>query len=126
MNNALDCSTKTAKVPRRAMRPHHKIEAPKPLCVVGPDAAEIIVAKVKAIHRADGVGSYVFIDPAMNVYVISELKPMANAWVADRFKWLVGAYSTIRGKPIAGLTATVNGVSEDIAEHLADLGRVTA
>lgn len=108
------------------MSPHHKVEAPKPVCRVGPDAAATIVAKVKAIHRADGGGSYVFIDPSMNVYVVSELKPAAHEWVKTRFKWLVGAYSNIRGKPIEGLTVTQDGVTEDISEHLADLARVEA
>ncbi len=124
--NALDCSTKTDTLKRRAMHAHHKQEAPKPLCVVDPHspgtAAKLIVGKIKATRRAEGAGSYLYIDTDMNVYVISEQKPASLEWVKTHFTWLVGRYLPLRGE---GLGLSSELLSEDIGEHLTDLARLS-
>lgn len=126
--NALDCSTDTATLGRkRSVRPHHKQETPLRFCVVDPAsptiAAKLIVGRIKATRRAEGAGSYLYIDTEMNAYVISEQKPAALEWVKTHFAWLVGRYLPLRGE---GMKLSPELLSEDIGEHLADLARVSA
>lgn len=136
MTHALDCSKAADTVGRRKMRPHHKTEAPKPLCQVDPDdpglAAVLIVEKVRANQRASrGMTclTYVFIDPEMTVYAISEMHTAAREWAADlggHWLWLVGVYSSAKRPRGDGMTTTVEGVRADVVEHIADLRRVLA
>lgn len=123
MTDALDCSNRTATLKRRTLRPHHNESMPRPLCVVDPThpdaAAALIYGRVKALRRAEGAGSFLFIDQAMNVYVINEQSATADEWAVKHWPWFVGAYKPTRGKPIEGLTATLPGICEDVRDHLA-------
>ena len=122
--NALDCSPKPATLRRRVLCPHHKQEAPKVFCIVDPSnpeaAAKLIVGRIKATRRAEGAGSYLYIDTDMQAYVISEQKPAALEWVRSHFPWLVGRYLPLRGE---GMKLSPALLAEDVASHLLDLAR---
>ncbi len=119
---------------RRRVRPDHAIHkdhAPVPLLVINPAdvlaGAKVIRREVVRLQRT-GAGSFVFIAPNLEAFVVSDLRSVAQAWVRERFGWLVALYSPRRsngetrwtdGSPI--LAATVAGIAEDIGEHLRGL-----
>lgn len=140
MPNALESKLSCANVTRKASL--RKDRAPEPFCRVKPDrpqdAAVSIVARIKAIRRAQGGGSYLFIDTDMNAYVVSESQSIALVWLRERFAWVVGCYLPRKPSQLTatlvsgyrdtkeGLTVTVAGIAEDMVEHLADLRRTKA
>lgn len=120
--NALDCPNDAATLRGRTFRPHRNSTAPRALCVVDPTnpdaAAALIYSRVKVLRRAEGAGSYLFIDPAMNVYVLNEQSAHAADWAVSHWAWFVGAYKTVHREVIEGLTATLPGICEDVRDHL--------
>lgn len=128
--NALDCSNKAATLKRRTIRPHHNEKPPRALCVVDPGhpeaAVALIFARVKAIRRSEGAGTFLFIDPAMNAYVINEQAAAAAEWAVSHWADFVGAYTPVRGHQVEGLSASLAGIGEDVRCHLADMARVPA
>lgn len=110
----------------------HQVFAPRILAVVDPAApaaaARRILHTVKEIHRSGGCGSYVYVDRDLQVFVISEERSVAQEWIKAHFDWLVGFYVTgrTRGPAIPHLHATVDGITEDIVGHMADLRRAEA
>lgn len=130
--NALEAVCEPRKV-RAARVTHHQDNAPLPLVVLNPldplDVVLAIRAEVKRIRRC-GAGSYVFISPAMDVFVVSELRSVAGTWVKTHFGWLVAFYAPktkagdkyFNGLPF--MAATVNGIAEDVECHLCDLRRL--
>lgn len=80
-----------------------------------------IVARVACIERARSCGAYLFIDPDLRAFVITEEKPMAREWLRTHFPWLVALYAPKSTKGVPALAPTLQGVTEDVKEHLADL-----
>jgi hypothetical protein len=124
-----------AKERRRRIRSGaavHQDHEPTPLVVLDPctpiGAVLEIRAEVMRLQRT-GAGSYLFIDPAMHVFVVSELRSVAAVWVKQHFGWLVAFYAPrtksgekrINGVPF--MAATVDGITEDVEQHLLDLRR---
>lgn len=127
MTNALESTGKAATIARNPCR---RQQAPRPLLVIDPahlDAgvAEILMT-IKQHRRRYGCGSYLFIEPSMTVYVITEEQSIVQEWIRSRFSWLVGRYCPVAHQkglraPLGvndGMTATFDGVREDVADHL--------
>ena len=124
-----------AKKPRRRIRAGgvHQEHAPTVLAVLDPksliDAVLQVQSEVRRLQRT-GAGSYLFVDPDLRVFVVSELRSVAAVWVKSHFGWLVAFYApktkagakSINGVPF--LTATVDGITEDLEQHLLDLQRI--
>jgi hypothetical protein len=108
----------------------HQDHTPTPLVVINPKdlAPAVLVVRAEILRmQRKGAGSYVFIDNAMNAYVVSELRSVAAAWVRDRFTWLVAFYAPRRRDgskrnpdKTPFMAATVSGLTEDFQQHLAD------
>ena len=110
----------------------HKDLEPTPLVRVNPeepiDAVLVIRDEIRRLQRT-GVGSYLFIDPELQAYVVSEVRSVAAAWLKQHFDWLVAFYAprtkqgskTVNGVPF--MAATVEGLVEDIEQHLKDQRR---
>ena len=130
---ALEAMDAPDTVKRQPHRPFRQQWTPEPYCTVDPDhpeiAAGLIVARIRAIRRAEGSATYLFVDTLMNAYVVSESRPAAKAWIKTKFRWLVGYYVAGRSNAknqVEGLSATIPGLTEDLAQHLLDLKRTGA
>jgi len=129
MTHALDCSKASDTVARR-VRPHrHRSGTPKAVCTLDPAciglAAAEIVDRVRANQRGGRGSSYLYIDHDMSVYVIHEQHAAAREWATDlkgRWHTFVGVYQASRDRG-EGLSVSLQGVFEDIREHLIDLRR---
>ncbi|MGH8032709.1 MAG: hypothetical protein ACREO8_10185 [Luteimonas sp.] len=131
-SNALEAIKRPVRV--RIVRSVHQDHAPRVVVIVDPNntgpAVDAIRKQVLQLKR-NGAGSYLLIDTAMNVYVLSELRSITPAWVREHFAWLVAFYAPRRrdgskknadGTPF--LTATHAGITEDVLEHIAGLSGV--
>jgi hypothetical protein len=113
---------------RSAMRQVHQ---PVAIAVLDPQGMAPVIAavidQVRRIHKDRWCGSFVFIDTALNVYVIAEERTVALDWVRTRFRDLVGKYQTsARGNDAEPwLSPTPDGLAEDFTDHLRQLGVVT-
>jgi hypothetical protein len=107
-------------------------QSPIHLLVIDPNclmpSARSIVARILEIERSRGVGAYLFVNDALQAFVITEEKPLALQWAKARFRELVGYYRTVRpaDRRIPTLAPIATGLVEDLTEHLADLQRVPA
>lgn len=124
-----DAPTVKGKTAGRSFR---QCFTPTVLVTVDPNAPAIaarrIMARLMDINRGSGAGVYAFIDPDLQVFVVSEERSVAQEWVKRHFDWLVAFYTLkpARGPQIPYLSASVEGIVEDIVDHLADLKRVKA
>ncbi len=108
----------------------HQDHAPSPVTTVDRNAPapamRMVLAKVKEVGRKGGAGcgAYVFVDPSLQVYVLSEESSMALQWVKSRFGWLVGYYCVTRPRDprIPVLKPTLDGITGDVLEQI---GQVT-
>lgn len=103
---------------------------PSPHCLLSSTdidtAAQSIAGAVYGISTSRGCSALLFVSPEMQVFVLSEERALAQQWLREHFAWFVGTY-----RPPAGrhdyrskhLDATVDGIAEDLAEHLKDLAR---
>lgn len=100
---------------------------PQPIGRVNPErpgeAAPTVLRRVRGI-REKGMGpAYLFIDAALNVYVLSDCQSCTKRWTTERFKDFVGCYSTTRVPGHPTLSPTLEGLAEDIEEHVRDMLR---
>lgn len=102
-----------------------------PFClVVNPseprEAAEALANSIRGMLYRVGCPVYLYIDDDMHAYVIPEERPIAHVWVREHLRWLVAVYGFVHriGEPM--LRPTVDGIADDLREHLADLQRVPA
>lgn len=106
--------------------PHgNKQPMPIPLCEVRlqyiENAAGLIQRRVVAIIDAKLAPAYLFIDKRTRMaYVLNDHQGCLQSWLRRRWGDYVGCYSrkSIKGKP--SLTPDVDGIAEDIREHLGD------
>lgn len=103
----------------KAFRQHWQ---PTSACSVNPDDmvsfVTVIAAAIAETKRARGCGTYLFIDPELNAYLIPEERPAALEWVKTKLTWMVGAYE----QKAKGPTLELDRLGEDVAEHLKELG----
>ena len=91
------------------------------------DALPVIEAHIRLTRRKRTCGSFVFISPERDVFVLSEESNIAADWVLTKLPWMVGLYcpKKVRIQVPAGLGEVVDldleGLEGDIAEHLAGL-----
>lgn len=123
-NNAIEACEKTGKV-RKKQECYHQLHEAEPLFTVELDnlqaAAEKLHKRIKTIRRNEGVGTYLFVDRELNAYPISESRPCAKDWVRTRFKELVGYYNYVRRNDLPILKPTIEGLLEDLQDHIQDL-----
>lgn len=130
MPNALESDDQPVKLVKH---PHRRDQQPRVLTILDRDnlahGVLTIIRAIKDHRRRYGCGSYLFIDQTMTAYVITEEQSVAHDWIRNRFASLVGLYCPVAhqrglnappGVP-EGLTVTVDGVTEDVTEHLAGL-----
>lgn len=121
MGNAVEAVARTSTV-KADRAPFHQCWTPVPVGTLDPNApapmARALVQKIRVAHRDRGMGSYVFIDPERQVYVLTEDKPAAQQWVRERFGWLVGFYAMVHRTGIPMLKPTAEGLVEDMLEQL--------
>lgn len=124
----------TGRAPRvRLAGAVHQDHEPRPLVALDPEhlapAVQAIREEVRRLQRL-GAGSYLYVDMDNQVYVVSELRSVAALWVKQHFGWLVAFYAPRRkdgskrnpdGTPF--LAATIEGITEDLQQHLDDLER---
>lgn len=112
----------------------HDDRTPVPVLTVGDigEAAIRLLDLVKGVHRARGCGCYLFVTQTGHAYLLAEDRRVAPTWIREHFDWLVAHYDTERrsASPFY-LPATVEGIAEDLAEHLSvevpqGEGRLTA
>lgn len=95
------------------------------------NALPIIVAQIRLTRRKRTCGSYVFVTPEADVYVISEESPAAERWILEHLTWLVGLYCpkkvTLTAPHCLGevVELDLEGLDRDIAEHLEQIARVS-
>lgn len=108
--------TVEAKCKPRTIGAYHQIHTPRPICVVTNVelAACRIRSRVLRTEASRGCGSYLYIDEQRNAYVLSADATCAETWVRERFAWLVALYGRNRN----GMRPTVDGLVEDIMDHL--------
>jgi hypothetical protein len=111
---------------RRESRPErHPGRMPSHLCVLVDLERTIaqVLRRIRQVHDARQCGCYLFIDRLQRVYVVTEEQPCALGLVKDRFDDLVGFY-TLRARLATEpwLAPTVEGLREDIEDHLRDRG----
>lgn len=85
------------------------------------ESARQIVLAIIALNDARWSGVLLFVDPARNAYLLSADRGVAERWTRERLGWLVGAYKIRSTKKIPKLQLTVEGVAEDLEEHLRGL-----
>ena len=121
MGNAVEAVVRTATV-KAERGPFRQCWTPVPVGTLDPNApapmARALVQKIKAAHRDRGMGSYVFIDPERQVYVLTEDKPAAQQWFRERFGWLVGFYAMVHRPGVPMLKPTPEGLVEDMLEQI--------
>lgn len=134
------------KPPRRKVNPAQRIRhygyvfTPTPLARLDPDDPGAVCAAIRAhadgIRRKRSCGAYVFVCPDLKVYVLSEESSVATDWIAEegpkgRLRWLVALYhaKTVQLRPQRGdrlgppVQLGLDGLEEDLREHLHDLAR---
>lgn len=103
-------------------RPKHQEHRPEPVAVLDPRNQNPTIAavldRIRRHHKARQSGSYVFIDQALNVYVISEEQSVALCWVKERLHDLVGLYRLLARANEPWLQPTTEGLAEDFTGHL--------
>jgi len=116
---SVEALSKSRTVRRSAM---HQVHAPVPLAVLDPaNPAQVIdqvIQQVRETQRARQCGSFVFIDKALNVFVIPEERPCALEWVRTRIVDLVAKYQPIPRGAIVGFEPTREALAEDFADFL--------
>lgn len=91
------------------------------------DALPVIEAHIRLTRRKRTCGSFVFITPERDVFVLSEESNIAADWVLTKLPWLVGLYCQKKVKLQAPyclgevVELDLEGLEGDIAEHLAQL-----
>ena len=113
--------------------PMRQVHQPTPDCRIGDDltaAAILLLSTIRRIYRDQkGCATYLFVDRDGNAYAISERRAVALHWVREHIDWLVGRYlppsrsektaARRTGKPF--MEPTVDGLVEDLADHLRTL-----
>lgn len=128
MTNALESRPRAPTIQRE--------QAPRPALLLNPERMDesiaTILRTIKRCRRREGCGCYLFIEPTMTVFILTENQHIAQKWIRERFRAFVGTYCPVshqRGlaapKGVAeGMTATFDGVREDVIDHLRGLGVV--
>lgn len=132
---ALEACAPAAMVPRVAKinPPMRQVHQPKPDLRIGDDltvAALELVEIIRETHRRYTEASYLFVDEAGNAYAIGEGRSVALQWVRERLPWFVGRYqpqgrrahAAARSAGLPCMDLTVDGLVEDLADHLRQLG----
>lgn len=135
---AVEAIEAAAMVRRMGRRnpPKHELHQPAPLCRLDEDGdvravALFVLDTVRKIFREQHhSATYVFLDPQGQVFAISERRSVAQAWVRDHVGWLVGRYapagraarSEARRLGIPWIEPTVDGLVEDLVDHVRQLG----
>lgn len=97
---------------------------PTPVAVVDLNApapaARRVVAKIREHENKRGCGTYVYVNPQLQVFAVSEEASSAPRWMNEHFGWLVGFYRTVRPahKRIPVLAVTAGGIAEDLVEQV--------
>lgn len=132
---AVDDNSKARKVVQgRRVRHYNYQPMLKPMTRVDvlANALPIIEAQIRLTRWKRTCGSFVFVSPQGDVYVISEESPLADEWVLSKLTWLVGLYCqkkvTLTAPYCLGevVDLDLEGLAGDIAEHLEQLARITA
>lgn len=79
---------------------------------------ELALNRMRNTQAARGCGCYLFVDEALRVFVIPEEKPAAMEWVKTRLRCLVGFYSLRARGNLPWLAPTMDGLTEDVVDHL--------
>lgn len=109
---------------------HQECE-PTPMCFVDPDGiattAAAVAGAIRRIERARGCGAYLFVSPALQVYVVSEERNCAQRFVREHLTWLVGYYrdKPAKGAKVAPLPIDVDDLVADLTDHLKDLAHAS-
>lgn len=117
---------------RTANRPFRKTHEPTALCVVDPEdvavAVNLIREAIRKTERSRGCGAYLYVSPTLRAFVVTEERQCAAEWINTHFAWLVGYYRTHRcaDASIPLLRPTLEGIHEDLQDHLLDLARLRA
>ncbi len=82
------------------------------------NAAKHIFVRICEIRRATGTGAFLFVNKDLDVYILPDTKTCAEQWVITYFTDLVGYYSYASKKGLPILKPTVDGIQEDIEDHL--------
>lgn len=96
------------------------------------NALPIIEAQIRLTRRKRTCGSYVFVTPQADVYILSEESNSASEWVVKHVAWLVGLYCPKKVQLTAPhclgevVDLDLEGLAEDIADHMAQLAKVNA
>lgn len=83
-------------------------------------AAEIL-SRIQRIIAAKIGPAYLFVDRDGDAYVLTSEQARLPLWLRDRFAEYVGCYARVRRKGESALEPTLDGLCEDIAEHLRGL-----
>jgi hypothetical protein len=85
------------------------------------EVVPIVWRRIRTIIRNGLAPAYLFIDRELRVYVLNDCQFATRAWLVERWPDYVGCYSTrsTPGRPT--LAPTMDGLAEDIAEHVAQL-----
>ncbi len=113
--------------------PMRQVHAPKPDCRVGEDftaSALFLASLMRETHRRYSAATFLFVDEDGNAYAIAEDRSVALQWVREHLPWLVGRYQPVTRKAHAEaklrrmpvMDLTVDGLVEDLADHMRQLG----
>lgn len=83
-------------------------------------SCELIAARIKEASRARGAASLLFIASNGDAYLIQEDHPASQTWFRERFRDYVGLYRI--GRAPHALEPTLEGLLEDVADHLGFVG----
>ena len=72
--------------------------------------------------RATGKGpAHLFVEADGSAYLLHVEHTNLPVWLRERFDVFVGCYARVKRKGQPALTPTIDGLCEDITEHLATL-----
>jgi len=101
-----------------------KVRGQDPIPVARIDSEDGLSCVLDRIRRVNDfpprAAAHLFVSPDGKAFVLHQGHQALQIWERERWNWFVGAY----GKPAAQfgmLAPTLEGLSEDITQHLIDL-----